>query len=93
MRLIDFIPVGRNNAISARDLAKLAGFKDTRSLTQEIHRLRKAGHIICSAVTQPYGFFLPESEHDIREFVHSMHGRITEIGAAVRGAEQYLQDQ
>ncbi len=93
MKLLDFIPTGRENAIPGPDLARAAGFKDVRSMTQEIHRLRKGGELILSAVSYPPGYFLPESVHEVENFVRSMHGRIVEIKNAVRGAEKYLQDQ
>ena len=93
MNLLDFIPEGRENAIQAKELAKLAGYKDTRPITAEIHRLRKSGNIICSVVEYPHGYFIPANDHEITEFVRSMHGRINEISVAVRPAEQHLTER
>ena len=90
MELMKFIPTGRENALPAKELARLAGYKDVRTMQQDIHRLRKAGHVILSATDQPNGYFLPDSSSDISRFVRSMNSRVREIKVAVRAAEQYL---
>ncbi len=93
MKLLDYIPTGRENAIPARELAIVAGFKDARTLQQEIARLRKRGELILSAPDHPHGYFLPANDYEISRFVHSMHNRISETQAAVRAAEQHLTER
>jgi len=90
MNLLDFIPEGRENAIQAKELAKLAGYKDTRPITAEIHRLRKIGNIICSVVEYPHGYFRPTNDQEISDFVRSMRSRAHEISVAIQAAEQHL---
>lgn len=86
LNLSECIPQGKENAITAAELAKL--FECTeRDITREINRLRKDGKIICSCGS---GFFLPDDDYDIQKFVRQMHSRITDIRKATKSAEDYL---
>lgn len=42
----DFLLRGEANAIPARDLAKLMGYRDTRPLREAVERARRAGELI-----------------------------------------------
>lgn len=90
MNLYDSIPFGRENAITAKELTKRTGYINTRSLQQDIHRLRESGKLILSATDCPQGYFRPESNHEILMFCRSMQSRIIEIQKAVRPAMKYL---
>ena len=90
MKLLQYIPFGRNSAIQAKELAKYAGYSDTRTLQQEIHRLRESGAFIMAATDYPQGYFQPENEHEVLMFCRSMQSRINEIQKAMRPAMEYL---
>lgn len=90
MEIIDLIPTGRDNAIPAADLAKVAAFPDARTLQQEIHSLREHGVVILSATDKPNGYYLPESRQEVEQFVRSMHSRMKNTNIAVKSAELYL---
>ena len=90
MMILDYIPFGRANAITARELTSRTGYPTVRALQQEIHRLRESGSLILSATEFPQGYYQPENDHEIVMFCRSMQSRITEIQKAVRPAWKYL---
>lgn len=89
LNLTECIPQGKENAVTAAELAKL--FECTeRDITREINRLRKDGKIICSCGS---GYFLPSDDYDIKKFVRQMKSRITDINNATKSAEDYLTER
>lgn len=92
MKLTDYIPVGKENAISAKDLASLAGFKDVRKLQAHIHNCRVQGEIICSVSGQDGGYYIPNPERisEVQEFVNTLDRRALHTIEAVRSAKEYL---
>lgn len=87
--LYDCIPQGKENAITATEMAKL--FECTeRDITRQINALRKSGKIICSCES---GYFLPIDDYDIKKFVRQMKSRITDITKATKSAEDYLNER
>lgn len=94
MNIINYIPEGRANAITARDLARLCGFKSTRQLQSQIHALRQ-NNLILSSSLPPCGYYLPDSENperDIREFVRHTNARARHTFAATTYARRYLKE-
>ena len=90
--LLQCIPFGRANAISAKKLAERAGYKDVRALMIAIHSLRTEGEIILSATESPSGYYQSEDIGDIRAFVKNMDNRIVNTELAVAGAKKYLEE-
>ncbi len=86
--LIDYLSHGEENAYTARDLARLLGWRE-RDVTRSINALRKRGTIICSSVN---GFFLPADDADISHFVRNMKGRIKDVEMAMKPALDYLEN-
>lgn len=67
--LIDYIPVGKENAVSRHYLATTTGFSD-RFVRKEIENLRQAGVVICSAFDyKEKGYYLPANEEEKNEFL------------------------
>lgn len=65
VKIVDFLKSGSENAISAADLALLAGYgEDTRQLRHAITRARQSGNIILSCNN---GYFLPSVDAEQRE--------------------------
>jgi len=88
--LFPIIPLGRENAITSKDVRRIAGYKHVRDVTSKVSDLRKAGYLICNAVKNPMGYFRPEHMHDVREFVNQMDSRRREINASTRSARKAL---
>ena len=85
-RLLDLIPCGAENAITAKELATLMNCH-TRIVTATIHFLRCKGVVICADTN---GFYKPGNLEETRHFVNSMHSRVKHIRAAAASAEKLL---
>ena len=85
--LTDYLSVGKQNAITAKDLARLLGWNE-RDVTITINALRKQGELICSSTQS--GFWLPADDRDIEQFVRGMQGRIKDMQKAMKPAIEYL---
>ena len=84
--VLDFIPAGEENAITARDLAALLHCH-YRDITSSINYLRRRGAVICSCQR---GFFKPVESDEVSRFVRTMHSRLKQIKIATLSAEKYL---
>ena len=62
--LTDYLSVGAQNAITAKDLARLLGWNE-RDVTITINALRKQGELICSSTQS--GFWLPADDRDVEQ--------------------------
>lgn len=83
---------GEENAIPARDLAKLMGYHDTRPLREAVERERRAGALILSGDA---GYHLPstdetQAEREIQRFVHRSDSRMVSNRQAVRACKCWL---
>ena len=87
-KLTDYLSVGEENAITAKDLAKYLGWNE-RDVTITVNALRKQGEFICSGAN---GFWLPADDRDIEQFVRQMQGRIKDMQKAMKPAIVYLKN-
>lgn len=92
IKLLDYLSRGQENAKTAAELQSLLGYHTKRDVTKEIHKLRKAGEVICSSTHEPFGYFLPENNSDVLRFKRQMLSRIKQIAIAVRSAEKLLRE-
>lgn len=88
--LIDYIPHGAENAITAKELARKAGFATVRDLQSNIHDLRVNGEVICSKTDHPAGYYIPNTIEELERFCKSMNSRSREINLAVQAAEKMM---
>lgn len=92
LTIMELLQEGEENAISAKELAKYYNC-DTRSITQEIHNLRRSGKVILSVNTGiNNGFFLPADRAEVERFAKTMHSRLKQIKLATLSAEKYLSE-
>lgn len=63
MKITDFIPVGRDNAIARKTLVALTGLSDRR-LREMIEAARLSGEVICN-LQQGDGYFRPDDPADM----------------------------
>ena len=87
LRFSELLPPGSENGLTLSDLVRLTG-EDERSIRRRIQAERKAGKLILSDCQ--HGYFLPESEEDVRRFIRSMSRRSREIASVSRAAEDAL---
>ena len=86
----DFLAEGKENAISSQLLADLAGCKSVRELQAVIAQERAAGEVILSTCENGGGYFLPENEGEVREFIRTLESRGKNTLAALKSAREYL---
>ena len=80
-KISDFLGRGKNAARTGRTLANALGV-DLRKLTKMIETERRAGTPICancSTEQDQQGYYLPETEEELKEYCDSLKGRAIEI--------------
>ena len=87
-----FLLHGEKNAISAADLAKIAGCDRTRELRELILREQRRGFIILSSEN---GYYLPSEDeaqmiYELRKFEHRCDSRLKSNRIAVRPVKRLL---
>jgi len=89
MNIIDFIPYGKDNAISRKQLCAITGLPD-RMMRHEIERARKQYAILNSQ--DGSGYFLPSSEEKplVERWIRQERHRSEQIGNSTLGAEKWL---
>ena len=92
LTIMELLQEGEENALTAKELAKYFNC-DTRSITQEIHNLRRSGKVIISVnIVINNGFFLPADRAEVERFARTMHSRLKQIKLATLSAEKYLSE-
>ena len=84
--LKNILPTGKENAISARELAAKLGVSD-RVLRDLVTTDRVKGIVICSSSA---GYYLPASKNEIREFCNFMEKRAKHSFVAIQSARRAL---
>lgn len=79
-KVSDWLPIGAENAISARTLAEVLGLNDIRSVSRLIELERRAGVPICATTGgEGRGYFLPSSPGELERYVKALNRRVREI--------------
>lgn len=90
MNILDFIPVGKNNAITGKELQNITGL-DGRSIKQQIANARIKGSVICSSLNGSRGgYFIPSCPSEAIEYVRTEQCRINSARVALKAAEIYV---
>lgn len=92
-KLLQYLSNGEKNAITARQLVNIGTFASVRDVTQEVNRLRRRGIVICSSCAPPAGYYLPDTQEEIKRFCNQMDSRIIEISKAKQAAEILLKER
>ncbi len=92
MKISDYIPVGRANAISNSDLAIVSG-TDEREARRLVHQARANGEPICSTCEERTGgYYLPCNVSEACTYLRQQNARIKSAQAALRGVKKYIKD-
>lgn len=84
--ITDFILTGKSQAISLSELARVTGMPE-RSVKQEVLEARLQGHLI---VSDESGYYFPETETDLREYVSARRAVIRTSSKALKPFIQAL---
>lgn len=90
MKITDYIPYGKANAISNNDLSIVSGTNkcETRRL---VHQARANGEPICSTCEERGGgYYLPCNVNEAYAYLRQQQARIRSARAALRGVKRYI---
>lgn len=87
--IFDYLPRGKQNAISAEKLASLMGLNDTRALRYHISCLRLNGELILSTSGKNGGYFIPETPEEVTAFIEENEKSARHTLAILRSAKKY----
>lgn len=85
VNVLDFIPTGKENRLTTRELLHTSGIKDPAELRREIAAARKKGIPICNDGS---GYYLAECPDDLERSIRRMGSRISKQIAAKKGMEK-----
>ena len=88
--LIEMIPVGKNDAISRKDLARQLGIRD-RFLRTLIHEARSSHPILSN--TSNGGYYFPETKEEALEFIAQQYSYITNINQTISAARRWVEQK
>lgn len=91
MNIVDFIPKGRENAISMTELSIRLDC-DKRTVRAAVFDARKSGAIICSTCdgNSSDGYYQPVSVEEVIPYVRMQQSRIESAKLALKSAEDYI---
>lgn len=94
MLISDYLLPGEEMAIPARDLCRLAGLENSRSLRAAIDRERLDGALILAS---DRGYYLPSTEpalarNELRAFLRRMDARLASNRRAVKAVRRELRE-
>ena len=89
MRIEDYIPEGRENAISRRDLVRLTGLPD-RQVRRMIETARETGCIV--NLQDGEGYYIPSADErsDVETWYRAQRSRAIGVLKSLKGAEKWL---
>ena len=90
MNILDYIPTGRENAISRQELERLIGFND-RTIRLEIKKLVQKGIPILSS-SQAKGYWYSDDIAELESFIKESKNRCKTEYLTVRALEKTLYD-
>ena len=83
-RILPYIGIGSQNAISRRELIRVSGIPD-RAMRFEIEALRRSG---CVILSDNNGYFLPSDEHEIEAYIRREESRAKSTFLTLKAARK-----
>lgn len=87
-RIYDLLPEGREAAIPAKDLARIAGLPSVRQLQKQVERERAGGAVILSR--SDGGYYRSSDPEELRRFIRTLDARAKNTARAAASARQAL---
>ncbi len=92
MKISDYIPYGKANAISNDDLSVVSG-KDKRETRRLVHQASANGDPICSTCEERKGgYYLPCNVSEAYAYLRQQNARIKSARAALCGVKKYIKE-
>ena len=87
------LPIGKENCLTAQQLAEILGVSDTRVITRDIARLRQMRVPVCAACSNEYsGYYIAASPDELAAYLYSLNKRRREINKSYSSLESYLDE-
>jgi len=88
MKILDFIPVGRENAMTAKAITQTMELAHERDFTKAVEIARGQGVAICADTH--HGYWLPEDRDELDQYTKSLRSRKNSVERTLAGAETAL---
>lgn len=70
--------VGRSNSIKANMLAEIF-HSNIREVNEAVRSLRKQGRLIGSSKQPPFGYFIPSTDNEIKDYLNSFKSELFDM--------------
>ena len=87
--ICELLAIGKENAITSRDLCRTLQLKDVRELRLMVERERRAGAVILSSEK---GYFLPGNKYEVERFIRTTSKKARSTMYCMKSAKKYLKD-
>lgn len=87
----EVLKTGQRNALSPEYLAKRLNLGTVRALQKQVEKERREGAVILSTSIPPGGYYLPENEREVRQFIRTLENRADNTLGALKSARAYLE--
>lgn len=74
---------GRANALQVRHFAQLVGVDERRAQILVKHLVEDHGVLIGSATSRPFGYFVPETEAEVKAVTDQLYHRIASLAVRI----------
>ena len=89
-KVVDYLGRGKENAISARQLASMMGYTNLRSLRAKVSRERRDGAVILSSTdSMHYGYYLAADQSEVDRYIAQQAKRAKSTYVSIRSAKRY----
>jgi hypothetical protein len=75
---------GKENALTAAELAGLMGVSDPRIVTKQVEKARKMGDPICASCSGEMGYYIASNERELAAYLRSLDRRLKHTHATRR---------
>lgn len=87
----EVLKTGQRNALSPEYLAKQIEPWNSQGMQKQVEKERWEGAVILSTSIPPGGYYLPENEREVRQFIRTLENRADNTLGALKSARAYLE--
>ncbi len=92
MKISDYLPTGKENAVPSKELAARLGFDTVRDLQRAVERERQSGAVILSTCTDGGGYYLSDDPLEIAAFIRTLNTRASNTLRSLESARAALDE-
>ena len=86
----ELLKIGKSNIMTSEELINSLKLSGTRELVSIVQKERQQGAVILSTCGNGGGYYLPETEQELKEFIKSMDRRKSELDKSTASARKEL---